>query len=37
MAKEIAWEFNKQEVKDEEGGLDNYEIKLNWVRDEDEE
>ena len=26
--------FNKQEVKDEDDGLDNYEIKLNWVREE---
>jgi hypothetical protein len=34
IAKEIAWEFDKQEVKDEDKGLDDYEIKLNWVREE---
>lgn len=33
-AEKITWEFNKQEVKDEDDGLDNYEIKLNWVREE---
>lgn len=34
MAEDIDWEFNKQEVKDEDNGLDDYEIKLNWVREE---
>lgn len=34
MAEDIDWEFNKQEVKDEEDGLDDYEIKYKWVRDE---
>ena len=34
MAEKITWEFNKQEVKDEDKGLDDYDIKLNWVRNE---
>lgn len=34
MADKIVWEFDKQEVKDEDKGLDDYNIKLNWVRDE---
>lgn len=34
MSEKITWEFNKQEVKDEDNGLDDYEIKLNWVREE---
>lgn len=32
MADKIACEFDKQEVKDEDKGLDDYDIKLNWVR-----
>ncbi len=36
-AEEIVWEFDKQEVKGEDDGLDDYEIKLNWVRDEFDE
>lgn len=37
MVDKIAWEFDKQEVKDEDKGLDDYDIKLNWVRDDFDE
>jgi len=37
MADKIAWEFEKQEINAEDEGLDELGIKLNWVRDEDEE
>lgn len=37
MADKIAWEFEKQEINVEDEGLDELGIKLNWVRDEDEE
>ena len=34
MAYKIAWEFDNQEVKDEDKGLVDYDIKLNWMRDD---
>ena len=34
MAEEIEWEFNKQEIKDEEDGCFDYETKVHWVRNE---
>ena len=37
MADKIVREFEKQEIKAEDEGFDELGIKLNWVRDEDEE
>ena len=37
MADKITWEFEKQEIKCEEEGLDELGIKINWVRDEEGE
>lgn len=34
MAEDIEWEFNKQEIKDEEDGCSDYETKVHWVRNE---
>lgn len=34
MVEDIEWEFNKQEIKDEEDGCSDYETKVHWVRNE---